>query len=276
VGTAAEVTGHYSRGDLLRAILDGLAATGADQTELNPDDLAPVDEFHIGGRQATVELADQLDLRPGLRVLDVGCGMGGASRYLARWFGVRVAGVDLTPEFVEVARELTARCGLDGLVEVQQASGTDLPFPAGTFDAACLLHVGMNIEDKATLFAEIRRVLVPGGRFGLYEVMRTGDGEVGYPVPWATVAATSFLLDPAGYRRLLGKAGLDVLGERNRRQFALDFSARLRARITQSGPPSLGLHTVFGTDHVAKAANVLDGLRRGVIAPVEMVCRAAQ
>ncbi|MGH3902501.1 MAG: class I SAM-dependent methyltransferase [Pseudonocardiaceae bacterium] len=274
MGTAADVTGHYARGDLLRAILDGLAATGADKAEFDPDDLAPVDEFHIGGRQATVELVDQLDLRPGVRVLDVGCGLGGASRYLARRFGVRVAGVDLTPEFVEAARELTARCRLDGLVEIQQASGTDLPFPADTFDAACLLHVGMNIEDKATLFAEIRRVLVPGGQFGLYEVMRTGDGEVGYPVPWATVAATSFLLDPAGYRQLLGEAEFDVLGDRDRREFALGFFAQMRARIAQDGPPPLGLHIVFGADHAAKTANMIDNLRRGEIAPVEMVCRA--
>lgn len=173
-----------------------------------------------------------------------------------------------------MARELIARCGLDGLVEVQQGSGTDLPFPAGTFDAACLLHVGMNIEGKATLFAEIRRVLVPGGRFGLYEMMRTGDGEVGYPVPWATVAATSFLLDPAGYRRLLDEAGFEVLGDRDRREFALDFFAQLRARIAQSGPPPLGLHIMFGADHAAKTANVIDNLRRGEISPVEMVCRA--
>lgn len=69
---------------------------------LTLDDLAPVDEFHIGGRQATVELADRLDLRPDLRVLDVGCRLGGASRYLARRFGVQVAAVDLTPEFVLV------------------------------------------------------------------------------------------------------------------------------------------------------------------------------
>jgi len=114
VGTAADVTGHYTRGDLLRAILDGLAVTGADQAELDSDDLSPVDEFHIGGRQATVELVDQLDLRPGLRVLDVGCGLGGVSRYLARRFGVRVVGVDLTPEFVEVARELTPAAGSTG------------------------------------------------------------------------------------------------------------------------------------------------------------------
>ena len=97
-------TSHYAQGGLLRSILDALAAGGADPEKLDPDDLATVDEFHIGGRSATVELLDQLHLRPGVQVLDVGCGLGGASRYMAWQFGARVTGVDLTPEFVNVAR----------------------------------------------------------------------------------------------------------------------------------------------------------------------------
>lgn len=271
---AADNTSHYAQGGLLRSILDTLAAGGVDPAKLDPDDLAPVDEFHIGGRSATVELLDQLHLRPGVQVLDVGCGLGGASRYMARQFGARVTGVDLTPEFVDVARELTARCGLGDLVEIRQGSGTDLPFPNGNFDAACLLHVGMNVEDKATLFAEIRRVLVPGGLFGLYEVMLTGSGGIDYPQPWASAADTSFLLDPSGYRRLLGEARFELLAERDRRLFALDIFARMRARIPQSGPPPLGLHLVFGANHAAKTTNMIDNLRRQEFAPVEMVCRA--
>jgi hypothetical protein len=90
----------------------------------------------------------------------------------------------------------------------------------------------------------------------------------------ATVADTSFLFDPAGYRRLLGEAGFEVLSERDRREFALDFFAQMRARIAQDGPPPLGLHIVFEADHAAKTANMIDNMRRWEIAPVEMVCRA--
>ena len=103
------VVAHYSHGELLAAILRGLAATGKSTDPIDSDDLAAGDEFHIGGRAATSALFDQLGWRPGVQVVDVGCGIGGPARYLARHREARVTGVDLTPEFVEVARELTRR-----------------------------------------------------------------------------------------------------------------------------------------------------------------------
>lgn len=268
------VAQHYSRGGLERQILDVLTTTGADLEHLDPDQLAPVDEFHIGGRSATVELADQLDLRPGLRVLDVGSGLGGAARYLARQHAAEVTGLDLTMEYVQVAASLTRRAGLADLAQFRQGSATELPFPDGSFDRACMLHVGMNIADKAALFTEVRRVLVPGGIFGVYDVMRVGPGDITFPVPWAAVAATSFVAEPAYYRDLLAKAGLAVQSQRDRRDFALDFFREMRARIAQNGPPLLGLHIVMGPDAPLKIANMVDGLIRDVLAPTEMICLA--
>jgi len=72
------VAQHYTHGSLERTILDALSAAGKDLDRLNPSDLAPVDEFHIGGRQATIDFAEQLDARPGMRLLDIGSGLGGA------------------------------------------------------------------------------------------------------------------------------------------------------------------------------------------------------
>lgn len=266
---------HYSRGTLEQQILEVLTTIGLDPENLDPDQLAPVDEFHVGGRPATVELAHQLDLRPGLRVLDVGSGLGGTARYLARHHAVDVTGIDLTAEYVEVATSLTRRAGLADLVRFHQGSATELPFPDGAFDRACMLHVGMNIADKAALFAEVRRVLVPGGRFGVYDVMRLAPGEISFPVPWAASAATSFLAEPAQYRELLAKAGLSVRSERDRRDFAVEFFRELSARIAEEGPPLLGLHLVMGPDAPLKIGNVVDGLKRGVLAPTEMICVAA-
>jgi ubiquinone/menaquinone biosynthesis C-methylase UbiE len=60
-----------------------------------------------------------------------------------------------------------------------------MPFPDRSFDGAYMLHVGMNIEDKEKLASEVARVLRPGSVFGIYDVMRTGPGELAYPVPWA-------------------------------------------------------------------------------------------
>ena len=102
-------------------------------------------------------------------MLDVGSGIGGPARYFASAYGCDVTGIDLTPAFVELANELTSRTGLADRVRFVQGSALALPFEAGSFDLATMNHVGMNIADKATLFAEVRRVLRPGGRFMIYE-----------------------------------------------------------------------------------------------------------
>ncbi|MGH3782992.1 MAG: SAM-dependent methyltransferase, partial [Pseudonocardiaceae bacterium] len=274
VVNAQAIAEYYSQGELGRKILKALTMLGADPEHLDPDQLAPVDEFHIGGRRATVELLDQLDLRPGLRVLDVGSGLGGTARYLAQRHGVEVTGVDLTPEYVQVATSLTRRTGLADLVQFRQGSATTLSFPDDSFDRVCMLHVGMNIADKAALFAEIRRVLVVGGGFGVYDLMRVGPGEVTYPVPWASSSATSFLVAPQGYRELLARAGLPVRAERDRRGFGIQILREIRDRVAQEGPPTLGLHLVMAPDPALKIANMLDSLERAMLAPTEMISLA--
>jgi SAM-dependent methyltransferase len=275
MGVEESVARHYSLGSLEARIVDALVATGVDPEHLQPDQLAPADEFHVGGRAATVALIDQMDLHPGQRVLDVGSGLGGTARYLAHTHRAIVTGIDVTEEYVHVARSLTRRAGLDEQVTFDLASAGSLPFDDHSFDRACMLHVGMNIADKHAVFAEIRRVLVEDGVFALYDIMRTGAGEVTYPVPWASTPATSFLAEPAQYRGLLAKAGLSVVGERDRRDFALAFFRELRARLAESGPPRLGLHIVMGPDAAAKVANMIDNIERGLISPTEMICRPA-
>ncbi len=265
---------YYSQGELGRKILTALMTLGADPSRLDPDQLAPVDEFHIGGRGATVELLDQLNLRPALRVLDVGSGLGGTARYLAGRHGVEVTGIDLTAEYVEVATSLTRRAGLADLVQFRQGSATTLPFPDGSFDRVCMLQVGMNIVDKAALFTEIRRVLVAGGGLGVYDLMRVGPGEITYPVPWAGSSATSFPVEPQRYRELLAQARLPVQAERDRRSFGIEALHEIHARVARDGPPALGLHLVMAPDPALKIANMLDSLERAVLAPTEMICFA--
>src|SRR6266436_4746410 len=121
----------------------------------------------------------------GLRVLDVGSGIGGPARYFAAEHGCRVTGIDLTEEFVRVARSLTARTKLDGLVEFRQGSALEMPFERESFDRAYMIHVGMNIADKAGIFREVRRVLKAGGLFTVFDIVRAKDGAMQYPVPWA-------------------------------------------------------------------------------------------
>jgi ubiquinone/menaquinone biosynthesis C-methylase UbiE len=268
------VANHYARGDLERVILDALIASGKDIARLKPADLAPVDEFHTAGRQATVELAEQVEFAPGWHLLDIGCGIGGASRYFADAGGCRVTGIDLTEDYVRTAAALSHRVGLDDRVAYRQASALALPFEDGTFDGAYMLHVGMNIADKPRLLAEARRVLKPGALFAIFDVMRTGEGELRFPLHWAATPATSFVAPPLEYRDGLQAADFDVVKERNRREFARDFFREVVARTAKSGVPPLGIHILMKTDVPQKLANYVSALEAGLIAPVEMICRA--
>jgi ubiquinone/menaquinone biosynthesis C-methylase UbiE len=268
------VAQHYTHGRLEATILHALTAAGKDVAHLAAADLAPVDEFHIGGRQATTELAHQLDLLPGMHLLDIGSGLGGAARYFADAHHCRVTGIDLTQEYVDVATALARRVGLSDRVSYQQGNALALPFPPASFDGAYLLHVGMNIADKATLFRGVHGVLKHGAAFAVYDVMRIADGDLSFPVPWATTVETSFVAEPATYRTLLEAAGFEVEKERGRRQFAVEFFRQLRARVAEGGPSPLGLNIVMGADFPAKMANMIGMIERGLIAPVEMICRA--
>ncbi len=268
------VAAHYTHGELLAAIRSGVEALGKTPETLSIDDLAPIDEFHIGGRQASEDFLGQLPLDPDTNALDVGCGLGGGARFAASRFGCRVTGIDLTAEFVEAAAVLCGWVGLDERIALHQGSALDMPFEDGGFDAAYMMHVGMNIPDKAGLFAEVARVVKPGGAFGVYDVMQTGDADLAYPVPWAEAPDTSSLAAPDDYRSALEAAGFTVTAERGRRDFALDFFAELSAKAAAAeGPPPLGLHILMGEKRVEKVRNMIDNISAGRIAPVEIIAR---
>jgi SAM-dependent methyltransferase len=269
-----QVARHYGRSGVEQAFLDALRAAGKDVEHLAPGDLSGGDEFHLGGPAATAALAADLGLGRAQHLLDIGCGVGGPARHLAAALGCRVTGIDLTPEFVAAAEGLTRRCGLAGLVSFRQGSALAMPFPDGGFDAATLIHVGMNIADKAALFAEVRRVLKPGARFGVYDVMRMAEGELPYPMPWAGTPETSFVEPPETYRRLLGEAGFTVEAEHDRRELALRLGREARERAAAQGPSPLGPHLLMGPAAPQRVGNVMAAVERGLIAPIELVVRA--
>ncbi|MBS0562319.1 MAG: methyltransferase domain-containing protein [Proteobacteria bacterium] len=269
-----EVARHYTHGALADAIRRALIASGKDPDNLAPADLAPVDQFHIGGAEATAALFAQARPAAGSRWLDIGSGLGGPARHLAVAHGCTVVGIDLTEEYVAVATDLAARVGLADKVSFRAANAAALPFEDASFDGAALLHVGMNIPDKAALFAGARRVLRPGGTFAVYDIMRVGEGDLAYPVPWATDAAASFVETPASYRAALEGAGFAIAAERDRVGFALDFFRALRARMAQGGAGALGLHILMGETAAQKSANMVANIERGLIAPTEIIARA--
>lgn len=271
--TTGTLIDHYRHGSLEQALLDGLRRAGKNPDRLSPSDLIGMDEFHIGGAEATRELVHQLGIGPGMKLLDIGSGLGGPARQLAG-HGCHVTGVDLSGEYVAAAQALSARLGLAEKVAFRQGDAATMDLAAESFDGATLLHVGMNIADKAALAAAVHRALKPGGFFAIYDVMQIGDGAIEFPVPWSSRPETSFVVPPAAYRAALEGAGFTVFSERERRAFALDFFTRMRARMAESGgPPPLGLHVLMGASAPQKTANMLAMLERGVIAPVELLAR---
>jgi ubiquinone/menaquinone biosynthesis C-methylase UbiE len=270
----SDVSKHYAHGELTEAICSGLAAQGKSSDAVTIDDLAPVDEFHIGGRRASEDFLDQLGFTAQANVLDVGCGLGGPARFVANRYGSQVSGIDLTAEYVETGNTLCQWVGLGGRVTLHQGSALAIPFTDSSFDAAYMLHVGMNIDDKEKLAVEVARVMRPGSVFGIYDVMRTGPGDLAFPVPWAATAGLSAVADSERYKSALQKAGFTILAERNRRDFALAFFADLRSKTAAAGgPPPLGLHILMGKNTPEKVQNMIDNISKGRIAPVELIAR---
>jgi len=198
---------HWEREHLAEAILAALAAAGKDLDALTVDDLAVTDQFHGGGKAATLRLAKLFGAGPGQRVLDVGGGLGGPARTLAVEFGCRVTVVDLTESFVRAARLLTARLGLDDRVSHHVGDALDLRFDAGAFDVVWTQNSGMNIADKERLYAGFHRVLRPGGLLALQEPMAGPAQPPIFPLMWASDPSTSFLRAPDDLRALITRTG---------------------------------------------------------------------
>jgi ubiquinone/menaquinone biosynthesis C-methylase UbiE len=262
---------HYTHGRLLDSILQGVEAIGKTPATVTVDELAPVDEFHIGGRQASEDFISQLELSADDITLDIGCGIGGTARFVASRFGCRVTGIDLTPEFVSTGQTLCKWVGLSGQVELHQGDATVMPFANESFDAAFMLHVGMNVADKEVLFAEVYRLIKPGAIFGIYDVMQTSDAPLTYPVPWSSVPDTSALATQDEYMEILGQVGFNIIRTRNRRDFAAGFFADTRKQMERAGgAPPLGVHVAMGDSAPVKIKNMVENIAAGRVAPVEI------
>lgn len=255
------VAAHYRARALGDVILAALQAAGKDLDHLTPDDLAPIDEFHNGQRNATMRLARLAAVKGSDKVLDVGCGIGGPARYLASAFGCEVIGLDLTPEFIEIARMLSVRTRLGAKVSCRQGDALALPFPDGSFDLVWSQNATMNIADRVRLYGEMRRVLKPGGRVALQEIGAGSGGEPFYPVPWASDKSISFLLTPEETRATMERAGLSVVAWHEATQEALEQAINRVQALDAGSLPPLGLHILMGAEFPIISRNMLQNLQ---------------
>ena len=268
------LSAHYALDALIDRIREGLSAAGADPDAPHPDDLAPIDQFHTGGIRATETLFEPLDLRRGTRVADLGTGLGGTARFLAKRYGAYVTGIDTSHVFVETAARLSRMCRMSRRTDFLFGNALGPPLATGSFDLVTLMHVGMNIRDKRMLFAAAARLLVPGGRLVVYDLMEGGaDGEIAYPTPWSPDAAHSFVAPPAAYRSAGAAAGLGLEHERDRSAMAIAHLREVVASTEANGLPPLGLHLLMGDDAPARLGNLVAAAFAGQIAPWEMVFR---
>ena len=269
--TRQNVEHHYSRNELLDSILRAVAATGKDVDSLVPADLAPVDEFHIRGLEATRELAGRTGIDAGMHVLDVGCGIGGSARHLAAERGCHVTGIDLTRDYIEVATVLAELTGLANRVTFDHGSATELPYEPDTFDIVWTEHVQMNIADKAAFYREIARVLKPGGRLLFHDIFSSDGSEPWYPVPWAGDASISFLARADSVPDILEAAGLQLLEWEDRSEDSLAWFRNAVAQIMTTGPAPLGLHLLMGASALPKFENLIRNLQESRITVIQSV-----
>jgi ubiquinone/menaquinone biosynthesis C-methylase UbiE len=272
--TDHEVPAHYSRGNLLSRLNAALTEDGADPDRPSMEALAPYDQFHGRGLEATVELGDVVQAGPADRILDIGSGIGGPARYFASRFGCSVTGIDLTPEFCDVARHLTRLLGLEDRIAFEVGDAVAMPFADAGFDGAYSMNVSMNIADKGRFYREIHRVLKPGAWLLLSEVAKGEGGELDYPTPWARSAHTSFLSTPEETRRGLLEAGFDVVRVQSTLDKALAFGARSREMVERGEkPPHRAVMLIHGEMAKQAMGNTSRGLSEGKIVPIEILAR---
>jgi SAM-dependent methyltransferase len=271
-----DVRKHYGIPALAAKVVAALEGLGIDAAHLKAEQLYPFDQLHGRNIEATRDHVGRLGLKAGETALDVGSGIGGPARYIAVTTGAKVTGLDLTPEFVATAQDLSKRCGLDGQVLFQEGDALAMPFAAASFDAALCLYVAMNIGAKAKLAHEIARVLKPGGRLVWSEVVLGGQGEPQFPLPWAREASFSFLTRPDLLRAAIEGSGLKITDWIDERPVVLAWiQAQQQAAAAGAPPPPVAsIHEMLlGSDFPERRKNYARNLIDGRIGSIALVAQ---
>jgi SAM-dependent methyltransferase len=214
------------------------------------------DEFHVRGLEVSKELANHAGLEKGMKILDIGCGIGGPCRLLADEYGCITTGIDLTEEFIRTATLLSDLVGLKERTHFIQADALQLPFDDNSFDITWTQHVQMNIADKKKFYSEISRVLKPGGRFIYYDIFSIDNQPIQYPVPWASTSDLSHLMTTEELRTTLVSTDLNIIETTDQTAPGINFLAALVDKIKTQKMPPASLKLVIGGDIGEKMGNL--------------------
>ncbi len=260
---------YYTTTNLFSSILKALKAAGKDINNLTIKDLAPVDSFHIRGIEATKELASLIKIKPGCKILDIGCGIGGSARFLASNYGCFVTGVDITGEYCNVAAELSELLKLENKTEFYHADSIDLPFEKESFDIVWSEHVQMNVENKQQLYQEIYRVLKPDGKLIFYDVFTGMEEKVFYPVPWAEDSSTDYLTGQNETKILLESLDFKINYWEDITEPSKNWFTETVTKMKSRKPYPLGLHLLMGENAEEKFHNMVRNLNEKKITVVQ-------
>lgn len=268
------VAQHYMpTDDLTTRLAARLRNAGKKLDSLTTDDLAAIDEFHIRGKQATLEFAKAMKIKAGDRVLDIGSGIGGPARTLVEARGCHVTGLDLMPEYTNAAIALTNWVGMSSQLVFHTGDATSMPFNDNSFDAAVTMHSAMNISAKDLFYSEVFRVLRPGKLLGIYDVLRGAQDEVIYPVPWADSPSISHLVTATQLTKLLESAGFTVRAVIDSTSESSEWMSAMVQRWRTKGPPPLSLQVLMGEDFMKMISNLALNLQEGRINTVTCIAQ---
>jgi len=271
--SANAIADHWGRGDVYGLIVSALNKLSMPLEGLTVADLAPVDHFHARGLAATVELADHLPIKAGQHIVDIGCGLGGPARYIAKRFQCTVSGVDITEPFVETANKLTALVRMEGQVKIEHGDGQRLPYSNACFDGGYTQHVTMNVADRARFFAEAYRVLKPGSFFALTEHGLGENDDPHYPLPWSSDGSGAYLVTPSETQAFLEGTGFeDIVVEDTGAAYVAGYKVMIE-KAEKGALPPLGIHILLGETALDKMRNAARNIEEGRTHPIQLICR---
>ena len=264
------INNQYGKSNLGAQILTTLKSKGFDTNKKIQDVLAPIEELHLRGRRATLELAHEVGLNENMKVLDVGCGIAGSSRTLVSNFGCNVTGIDLCEEFCRAAELINEHLGYSNNIDIQQGDALDMPFNSSSYDSVFIQHVLMNIENKKRLISEIFRLLRPKGRLALNTICAGSVNPIHFPVIWANNPSISFLCSPNELRQILVTSGFKELLWRDDTNRALEEIQTMRSKPSSNKPRPISLDLIVN-DISRKFKNIIRNLKEGRIVVIQGV-----